>query len=220
MITPFMIVNLKAYAEGTGKKALEIAKLCERVSKGMKVDIAVACQATDIRLLAENVKIPIFAQHVDPVKQGAYTGHITIEAVQDAGAKGVLINHSEKPVTIEQASQIIERCKEMDMTSVFCTPSPVTIERIRKYNPDYIAIEPPELIGGNVSVSTAKPQVITDSIKRAKDIKVICGAGIKTKDDVIKAIELGAYGILVASGVVKAEDKEKEIISLCEGLKY
>jgi len=219
MKEPFIIVNFKTFEEATGKKALELAKLCERVAKGFKVEIAVAPQATDIREIAENVSIPVFCQHIDPIKSGAYTGHILGQAVQMAGAIGVLINHSEKQVTIEQASKIIDICKELGLISVYCTASPVNIDRIRKYSPDYIAYEPPELIGGAVSVSTAKPKVITESISRAKEIHLIVGAGIKTGYDVRKALELGAKGVLIASGVCKAEDPEKELISFAEALK-
>ena len=73
-----------------------------------------------------------------------------------------------------------------------------------------MAVEPPELIGGNVSVSKAKPEIIEKSVEKVKeitgDVKVLCGAGIKNREDVAKAIELGSDGILLASGIVKAKD--------------
>gem|GEM_PF-1918602 len=79
-------------------------------------------------------------------------------------------------------------------------------------SPEMIAVEPPELIGSGISVSKAKPQVITNSVRMIKavnpKIHVLCGAGVTTGEDVATALRLGSEGILVASGVVKAKDHE------------
>ena len=91
-------------------------------------------------------------------------------------------------------------------------------KKVDQFSPDYIAYEPPELIGGDVSVSTAKPEVIRDIVNSVKT-KIIVGAGVKNKKDVEKCIELGAVGVLVASGVVKAKNAKKAIKDLAEGLK-
>jgi len=96
-------------------------------------------------------------------------------------------------------------------------------EKIAYLNPDFIAVEPPELIGGTVSVSDAKPEIISSSVKAVKlinnKIKVLCGAGIHNKDDVKKAIKLGAEGVLVASGIVKAENQKTALRDLVNGFK-
>ena len=68
----------------------------------------------------------------------------------------------------------------------------------------------------------SKPEIITETIKRVKrvrDIPVLCGAGIKNKDDVRIAVRLGSLGILVASGVVKAEEPEKVLRELAAGIR-
>ena len=49
-------------------------------------------------------------------------------------------------------------------------------------------------------------------------MKVLCGAGVKNGKDVAKALELGSDGVLLASGIVKAKDKEKVIRDLASGL--
>ena len=88
--------------------------------------------------------------------------------------------------------------------------------------PDFIAVEPPDLIGGDVSVSTAKPELISDSVKAVHavaSIPVITGAGIKNSADARKALELGTEGVFVASGIVKAQNPEKAIDELLEGFK-
>ena len=85
-----------------------------------------------------------------------------------------------------------------------------------------MCIEPPELIGGDISVTTANPGIVSNSVEAVKSIndkvKILCGAGVKNGKDVAKAIELGADGVLLASGVVKAKDKEGVIRDLASGL--
>ena len=45
--------------------------------------------------------------------------------------------------------------------------------------PTYIAYEPPELIGGNVSVSSAKPEIIAQAAKACNGkTKLLVGAGL------------------------------------------
>jgi len=205
-----LLINLKTYEEGTGAKALEIAKIANRFAGG-KTEIIIAAQATDIRLIASEVNIPVFSQHVDPVKYGSGTGWTLPESVKHAGAKGTLLNHSERRIDTETLRKSLSRCRELALRTVVCAETPDKAKEIASLKPDYIAIEPPELIGGDISVSKTRPEVITDSIRKVNSvarIPVLCGAGIKNSGDVRKALELGAKGILVASGVVRADVKE------------
>ena len=84
-----------------------------------------------------------------------------------------------------------------------------TAEEARKVatlQPSFVAVEPPELIGGDVSVSTARPEIITGSVAAVDGVPLLVGAGIKNGTDVRIAMKLGAVGVLVASGVVKASN--------------
>jgi len=60
------------------------------------ISIVAVPQIPDIFRVARSVKIPVFAQHVDGAGAGSFTGHITAECIRDAGARGTLINHSER----------------------------------------------------------------------------------------------------------------------------
>ena len=92
-----------------------------------------------------------------------------------------------------------------------CTGS----RKYAKLNPTYIAIEPPELIGTGRAISNERPELITKSllaVKKARNsTKLLCGAGIVTTNDVKRAIELGSRGILVASGIVKSKNWNRDI---------
>ncbi len=83
-----------------------------------------------------------------------------------------------------------------------------------------IAVEPPELIGTGVAVSKARPEVITTSVKRIRNVNssvlILCGAGVTTAEDVAKAIELGSQGVLVSSSVVKSKDPGRLLESMAE----
>jgi triosephosphate isomerase len=210
---PLVIVNFKAYEQAVGKRAVKLAKICERVAKATKKSIAVAVQAADLCCVACAVSIPVLAQHVDTVSLGAHTGAVLPEAVKQAGAVGSLLNHSEKRLDLKTIKAAIKRLHELGMTAVVCANTPALAAKIAKLKPDIIAIEPPELIGGKIAVSQAKPEVITKTTSKVR-IPVLCGAGVHTADDVAKARKLGAKGVLVASGVAKAKNPEKVLMGL------
>jgi triosephosphate isomerase len=217
---PILLINFKTYEEGTWGKALKLAKASEELANE-DVEIVLAVQPVDVGKISENVRIPVFSQHVDPIVYGSNTGWILPESVKSAGATGTLLNHSERQIDFERLKKSVGRCKEIGLRIVICADTPGKVKEVASLKPDYIAIEPPELIGGDISVSKAKPEIITESIEKANPfgIPVLCGAGVKNREDVNKAKELGAKGILVASGVVKAENPEEAIRDLLEGFK-
>ncbi|NLF89093.1 triose-phosphate isomerase [Candidatus Bathyarchaeota archaeon] len=205
-----IIVNFKTYLESTGKNALSLAKQAERAAKETGACIVVAPQAADLRLVAESVEIPVFAQHVDPIKPGSSTGHVLAEAVKEAGAVGTLINHSERQLRLIDIDATIALCREKGLVSCVCANNPAVSAAIAALKPDITSMEPPELIGSGISVSKSKPEVITDTVQLVKRIDskmtILCGAGISTAEDVSIALKLGTQGVLVASGIVKAKD--------------
>ncbi|MBU0667413.1 MAG: triose-phosphate isomerase [Nanoarchaeota archaeon] len=220
MRTPVIIINFKTYSQGTGKKAVELAKICEKVAHETGINIVLAVSEVDIYRVSSAVDIPVFSERMDPITQGAHTGRNLPEALIENGAKGTLINHSEDRYRIDFLLESIERARELQMTTVVCANDPITAKAVAAFKPDFIAIEPPELIGGDISVSTAQPEIITNAIEEVKkvaDIPVLCGAGIKNGEDVRIATKLGAKGILVASGIVKAENPEEALRDLAAG---
>ncbi|KYK27708.1 triose-phosphate isomerase [Thermoplasmatales archaeon SG8-52-1] len=220
--TPVIVLNVKTYSEATGKSALELAILMDKISKETGASMAIAVQATDISLCAEKANIPVWAEHIDPIKPGSNTGWTLPEAVKTAGAVGTLINHSEHRLKLADVDLCITRAKELNLDHIVCSNNVSTSKAIAAFSPNFVAVEPPELIGGDISVTTADPDIVSNSVKAVKSIsksvKVLCGAGVKNGEDVRKAIELGSDGVLLASGVVKAKDKEKVIRDLASGL--
>jgi len=218
--TPLILVNFKTYIEATGKRASELAKIAEKVSKETDVCIAVAPQFTDIPTISREVEIPVFAQHIDPVTPGSHTGHILAEAVKEAGAIGTLINHSERQLVLSDITTIIKRAKEVGLTTCVCANNPEVSAAVAALNPHMLAIEPPELIGTGIPVSKAKPEVVTGTIKLVRKINpnviILCGAGITSGEDVAAALKLGTEGVLLASGLVKSKNPYKVLVEMAK----
>ena len=208
--TPIIIVNFKAYLEATGKKAVELAKKAEKVSKETGIYIGVAPQFADISAVSQAAEIPVFAQHIDPIKPGSYTGYVLAEAVREAGATGTLINHSERQLKLSDIDAIIKLVREKNLVSCVCTNNPSVSVAVAALKPDMIAIEPPELIGTGVAVSVSQPEVVTNTVRLVREVNsevtVLCGAGISHGEDVAVALKLGTQGVLVASSIVKAKN--------------
>jgi len=216
---PF-IINFKNYEEASAGSAVKLAKAAEKVAQKLRMEIVVAPPQPSLALIAKFVKIPVICQHVDDANVGSTTGFFVPEIAKSCGATGSLINHSEHRIEMKSISNLVERMRKLDMTSIVCARDPREVMEISVFEPDFIAIEPPELIGSGRAVSKENPAIITRSIEAAGSrSRVICGAGITDGSDAAKAIELGSRGILVASGIVKADSWAAKISELASGMK-
>ena len=218
--TPLILLNLKTYLESTGKNAVKLAKVSEEVNGETGICIAVAPQLTDLSEVARNTRIPVFAQHIDPILPGSHTGHVLAESVKESGASGTLINHSERRLGLAEIDMCIQRARQVGLTTVVCTNNTQSSVAAAALGPDMVAVEPPELIGSGIPVSKARPEVVSNTVKAVAKIdgrvKVLCGAGISTGEDVVAALRLGAVGVLLASGVVKARDPRAVLLEMAE----
>jgi len=213
-----IITNFKTYKSATGYNALVLAKIHDEVAEETGADIQVAVQPTDIFRISRQTSIPVLAQHIDPINYGSGTGYIVPEAVREEGAVGTILNHSERRLKREELKKCIDRAKEVGLTTIVCAETPEEGASFLEFNPDYIAVEPPELIGGDISVSTSQPEIIENAAKLIGSDKLLVGAGVKNGNDVRTCIKLGAKGVLLASGVTKAEDPKAVLLDLASGL--
>lgn len=220
---PLVLINFKTYREAMGHEAVKLAVTAEEVSKRTGVCVAVAPQAMDIRSVVEAAEAPVFAQHIDPVGYGQFTGHVLPESVAEAGAAGTLINHSERRLELKVIEATVIRAREVNLVSVVCVDTVDKGRAVAKFRPDAVAIEPPELIGTGTPVSKAKPEVVSGAVEAVKRVdsglRVLCGAGITRGEDAAAAMRLGAEGVLVASGVVKAKDPYGALLELAESMR-
>lgn len=211
---PILAVNYKAYyPHSFGKHAIELAKAAVKIRDNYDIEIILAPPFTELARIIDVVRdsgIKVYAQHADPLEPGAITGFIPLEGLKELGVHGFILNHSEHRLKLADINYLINKARRLGLETLACADVPETGASIAVLGPDMVAVEPPELIGTGVSVSKAKPEVITrsvDLIKRVNaGVKVLTGAGISTGEDVYVAIKLGTIGVLVASAIVKAKD--------------
>jgi triosephosphate isomerase len=209
MSTPFILINLKTYTEGAGQRVHNIADAAQQVADESGVTIGIAPSYMNIHPVSMHYSLPVYAQHVDGTEPGAHTGSITAEALKQTGATGSLVNHSERRLTLADIESAVRALRAQGLISVVCTNNDITTAAAAVLSPDYVAIEPPELIGSGISVSKANPEIITRSVEAVKKVnptvKILTGAGIQSGECVKIARDLGTDGVLLASSVVKAK---------------
>lgn len=213
----FIFVNAKTYKQGTGDEAVALARICESVESTTGIPITLCLQPTDIKSVSAKVDLPIFSQHFDYDLPGKSTGKLIIESLEESGACGSLLNHSECRISLDNLKLSLLRAQEADFSVVCCAKDAREVRILSKLRPDFIAIEPPKLIGGEVSVSEADPKLIRDCVKAANKVPLLVGAGIKSSEDVRVARSLGASGVLLSSHVVLARDPKKVLLDLANG---
>jgi triosephosphate isomerase len=213
----FVLVNLKAYP----CDPVAVAGAAAEVAADTPARVAVAPQAAHLdRVAATGVET--WAQHVSPVQQGSHTGSTLAEAAADAGATGTLLNHSERRLRLADIDASLGAAERAGFETVVCANNPDQVAAAAALGPDAVAVEPPELIGTGTPVSKADPDIVRDAVAAAEAVDpavdVYCGAGISTGEDVVAAGDLGAEGVLLASGVAKADDPRRALADLVDPL--
>jgi triosephosphate isomerase (TIM) len=218
---PLFVLNLKTFPPVLGPGAHAVAGDLARAGREIGVAVAIAPAGPDLAAVASSVSIPVLAQHVDAVDAGASTGFVPAAAIAAAGARGSLVNHSEHSLGERQVGEACARLAEARLSAVVCARDPATAGRLAVFGPPYVAIEPPELIGGRRAVSTARPRIVSDGVRAVHAVSpgthVLCGAGIHGRRDVRRSLELGAEGVLVASAVALARRPRTVIDDLLRG---
>jgi len=221
IMQPLIVVNFKTYATAMGQRAVDLAQAMERASKNHVRMIAVV-SAFDLHAVKQAApSLEVWSQHLDPVGQGSFTGWLQPENAIERGAQGTIINHAEHKVDIEHVQQLMQQLPD-EFPMCACAADVDEAHQLAELGPTFIAVEPPELIGGDVSVTTADPAIVSDTVNAVRAInphvRVLCGAGVKDGKDVKTAVELGAHGVLLASGVTKASDVDVVLADLVAGL--
>jgi triosephosphate isomerase (TIM) len=206
---PLIVINLKTYQQG--KPVINLAKVIQGVDK----NIIIGVQATDIYEIYNQTSLKIYSQHVDPFEPGRNTGFILPESVKKDGAQGTFLNHSEHRIPFNTIKKTVEKCKKLNLKTMVFAKDIKEAKKVETLAPDYIVIEPPELIAGKTSVSEAKPELIKNISKALKpQTRFLVGAGIHSNNDLKIAMQLGASGIVLSSAITTAKNPEKVLREL------
>jgi len=221
-----VFINFKTYPQGTGREAIELAKILRQAQdKFASVKIIPVVQAVDVFRIRQAVDIPVWVQHVDWQPQGQYTGWVNLEAVLEAGAEGTLLNHSEHQIPPGMIKQVLGRVRDIrgiggnkGFEVMVCCKTLGQMERLVKLKPEFVGYEISELIGGEVSITDSNPKAIKHAVELCGKIPLIVGAGVHQAEDLKKAMDLGAKGVLVSSAVVLAENPRQKLEDLISQL--
>jgi triosephosphate isomerase (TIM) len=219
---PVFVINFKNYGEILGDRSISLATTAEEVCRGLQLDLIVAPPAPMLRAVVERVRVPVFGQAVGDQQEGKSTGAVIPESLKAAGCAGAIVNHSESRLPEATIRQLIPRLKAQGLASCLCCEDAREVATLASLAPEMLAVEPPELIGGGVAVSQAKPDLLLETSRSAGDAGfrgiLLCGAGIVTGEDVRAATRLGMGGILVASSVVRSKDWAGKVGELATAL--
>jgi len=218
-----IVINFKTYAQVTlNNNGVLLAKICQQVFNQYHIPIILCVQATDIAKISKIVNIPIYAQHIDPIEPGKNTGFISALAIKEAGAAGVMINHSEHRIGDENIRKTIEIAQANDLQTLLCVENAGEAQRLIDIQPDMIALEEPSLIGTGNSIvdNPIGKQKVQECIALQLQTKILVGAGVMNQHDVKASVELGADGVLIASGFDLANDPKAVLEDLCNGYEY
>ena len=218
---PLFIVSTKAYLWGA--RALELARIVDGIAREYDLCFIYVPQLVDLRLIAEEVEIPVYSPNLDPVRPGRGHGRDLAEALKEAGASGVMINHSERPKTLSEIEGCLGRAREVGLNAIVCCDSPRAAEAVASLGPDAVLPEPPKLIGTMKPVSLEMREFVAESIKAVKrrneKILVIVGAGISRGRDVAEAIRLGADGAGASRAICESSNPEKLLREIAEAMR-
>ena len=209
MVNPIIVVNVKCYEKATGKDVLAIASACEQTGAW------IAAQSTDLYRISSQTGAKVYAQHIDPVGFGSHTGAVTADAVLSAGAEGTLLNHSEKRLSFDVLKSSVMHARNAGLSVIVCAENLSEAKKFDSLQADFIALELPELIGGDVSIVDSDPELIKNAVS-SLDTPVLVGAGVHSGEDVRAAMSFGAAGVLLASAVAK---KTTDPLSVLEDLR-
>ena len=211
-------LNLKAYDE-TSARLAELCAAARDAQREFNHARFIVC-APAVCLKDAIATYPgVYAQGCDAVSPGAQTGKITPEMLKFVGVRGSLINHSENRLPKEGIGFLVEKFRALKLESMVCSKDKQESVELSKLGPDFIAIEPPELIGSGRSVTSVNPKIVSETVEAISEVSkstVLCGAGITTARDVAAAKELGAKGVLLASAFVKSREPLKFLREFAE----
>lgn len=207
LYAPIFEVGPKLYVYG--KQALEIAQAADRAGERYQVSVIFTAQYTDIRMIADKTNhLMVFAQHMDYLYPGRGVGAVLPEALKEAGAEGVLLNHSECPMDMDSIRKCMLRAKEVGLYTMVCAENMDMAACIARMEPDIILYEAPDMIEAREEEQHPIEEIASVNERIAgidPRIIVLHGAGIHDEKDIYKIVKAGADATGSTSGIMKSE---------------
>jgi triosephosphate isomerase len=217
--TPFLIVNPKAYLGGAD--TLQLALLTDELAGEFDIDVIFTAQhAYLVEIARRTTHLMITAQHMDPIMPGRGMGHTLPEALVEAGATAVVLNHAEHPMTLAQLDATMRRADELGLATIVCADTERQCRAVAQLGPKVMICEPTANIGTGTMDTGDYIERTTRAVKEIDpSILVIQAAGVTSGADITRVLEQGADGSGGTSGIVRAPDWRVVLVDMFSALK-
>ncbi|CAL8970590.1 Triosephosphate isomerase [Propionicimonas sp. T2.31MG-18] len=204
--TPFLIVNPKAYLGGAD--TLRLALLTDELAGQFDIDVIFTSQdAYLVEIARRTTHLTVTAQHMDPITPGRGMGHTLPEALAEAGASAVVLNHAEHPMTLAELDATMRRADELGLMTIVCADSERQCRAVAQLEPKVMICEPTANIGTGSMDTGDYIARTTRAVKQIDpSILVIQAAGVTSGADITRVLEQGADGSGGTSGIIAAPD--------------
>jgi triosephosphate isomerase (TIM) len=178
-------------------------------------------------LMQKSLHVKVGAQNAFAVQNGAFTGEIALEQLEEFGIKTILLGHSERRHVLGESQELIAEkfsfYKEKGFRIVYCIGEPLEVreegnEALLEYleaqyeGIDFgydnliIAYEPVWAIGSGLTPTEDDIVLIHGAIKKVHNKPLLYGGSVK-KDNARAILGLdNVDGILVGSGALDVND--------------
>ena len=221
-----MIVAANFKTNKTRKETLEYLKKLDEVDFG---SVKVAVFPPSSALFERSY---LGAQNAYPTINGAYTGEIGLEQIEEYGIKTILIGHSERRHILGESQEFIAEkfnfFKKHSFEIFYCIGEPLEVRKkglneVVKYLKNQligidlnyekliIAYEPVWAIGTGVSASLEEIKLTHEEIRKLTDKPILYGGSVKP-ENIKEIISLpNVNGALIGSASLKVENFIKMI---------
>ncbi|MEG1882883.1 MAG: triose-phosphate isomerase [Clostridia bacterium] len=203
---PFFEMSVKNYIYG--QPVLDFAKTADRAAQKYDVDVLFIAPYMEIRRIAEQTeRVIVLAPYMDLIHPGRGIADVLPEALYEAGARGVLLNHCERPMALTTIKKCIDRANSLNMLSFVCADTLDEAKAVAQLQPDIMNPEPTELIGsGKASDMSYVRDTVTEIKQINPSIYVEQAAGITTAQQIYDFIMAGSDGAGSASGLLQSKN--------------
>jgi len=154
----------------------------------------------------------LFAQHMDPDLPGKSVGRVIAEALADAGASGVMLNHPDHLMPWDDVAAAVGRARSNGLLSLVCAADESAAAAMAELSPDILLYEPRALIGhGGGARRPWIPRI--NSLVRAVEPRTLImhAGGVATPEDAREIVRAGAAGTGATSAIINARDRGKVV---------
>ena len=205
---PFFEYGPKCYMYG--ETLLKMAKGLEKLAVKYDINVVLDIPDTEIYNIAHNVdtsRVQVFSQHMDTLEVGRGMGRTLPEALKAAGAIGVMLNHAEHKLSIDEIQKAIKRADQVGLATMVCADSIEEVKTIAGFSPNIIVAEPTELIGTGKPADKEYVDQVIRVIKNVNPaIKPFPSAGITKGEDCYNIIKAGSSAAGCSSAIAKSEN--------------